>query len=209
MTGYVLIASEGAGSAIVEAALELSGLPYRLDMIPYDEPGPDRDRLLALNPLGQFPTLILPDGRVMTESAAMILHIGDVAPETRLVPPLDAPERPAFLRWLAFLVAAIYPTFTYGDVPSRWVAGEAAQAELRATTDRHREQLWRYVESQIQPSPWFLGERFSGLDLYLGAMAAWRPRQAWFQTECPKVATAAEAARALPKLAEVWRRNFG
>ncbi len=35
----------------------------------------------SLNPLGQVPTLVLPDGRVMTESAAIILHLADQAPQ--------------------------------------------------------------------------------------------------------------------------------
>jgi GST-like protein len=208
MSDYVLIAANGAGSMIVEAGLELSGMPYRLEIIPYDAPGPERDRLLTLNPLGQFPTLIMPDGAVMTESAAILLHLGDVAPSAGLAPPADAPERAAFLRWLEFIVAAIYPTFTYGDVPGRWVSGEAAQRELVASTDRHREALWRYLDGQVAPNPWFLGERFSCLDLYIGAMVSWRPRQAWFRAECPKLASVYDAVRALPKLAEIWRRNI-
>ena len=40
-----LIASKGAGSMIVEAALALSGLPFEVEMLPYLEPGPPRDTL--------------------------------------------------------------------------------------------------------------------------------------------------------------------
>src|SRR5262245_27627047 len=107
---YHLIASKATGSMIVEAALALSKLPYDVEMIPYVEPGPQRDRLLSLNPLGQVPTLLLPDGRVMTESAAIILHLADEVPDANLIPPPNDPARPMFLRGLAFIVAAIYPT---------------------------------------------------------------------------------------------------
>lgn len=206
---YTLIASKGAGSVLAESALELSGLAYEIDEIPYDTPGPGRDRLLALNPLGQFPTLRLPDGAVMTESAAIFLHLADVAPKAGLAPGAADPARPAFLRWLVFISAAIYPTFVYGDVPNRWVSDEAAAAELRARTLEVRKGHWRQIESQIAPAPWFLGAPFSALDIYVGAMTQWRPGRAWFKSECPKLHAIGLAVDGYPKLAKVWARNFG
>ena len=117
MSEYELIASKGCGSAVIEMALELAGLPHRVTLIPYLEPGPGRERLLSLNPLGQVPTLVLPGGTVMTESAAMALHIHDAAPQAGLAPRPDDPSRAAFLNLLVVLVGALYPTFTLG--PSR------------------------------------------------------------------------------------------
>lgn len=207
MAGYTLIASKGTGSVISEAMLELAGLPYQVELIPYLEEGPQRDRLLALNPLGQVPTLILPDGQVMTESAAIALHIADRAPQAGLAPPPDAPERPAFLRWLIFIVAAIYPTFTYADDPAKWTLEGAPADELRKRIFAHRESLWRYVESQIA-GPWFLGARWSALDVYVAVMVHWRPRQAWFAANCPKLTAIAAGADRKPALATVLRRNF-
>src|SRR5262249_22044805 len=131
MKPYRLIASKAAGSMIVEAALAVSKLPYEVEMIPYGKPGRQRNKLLKLNPLGQVPTLLLPDGRVMTESAAMILHLADMAPKAGLAPAAKDSARPMFLRWLMFIVAALYPTFTYGDDPARWTDGEQGGKHLR------------------------------------------------------------------------------
>ncbi|HMR33787.1 MAG TPA: glutathione S-transferase family protein [Geminicoccaceae bacterium] len=206
---YHLITTKGCGSAIVEAALELSGLPYEIEELDYETPGQQRDKLRSINPLGQVPTLLLPGGALMTESAAMILHIADQRPEAGLVPPADDAARPAFLRWLVFLVAAIYPTFTYGDDTSRWVDGETAGAKLKATTNQRREDMWRYVEGEVRPDPWMLGGRFSALDLYVSVMTHWRPRRPWFAEHCPKLSRVALRVDALPPLAEVWVRNFG
>jgi GST-like protein len=207
MTKYHLIASKVAGSMIVEAALVLSKLPYEVERIPYGEPGPQRDRLLSLNPLGQVPTMKLPDGRIMTESAAIILHLADQAPGAGLVPPAKDATRPMFLRWLAFIVSAIYPTFTYGDDPSRWVSDEAAGKHLRTATDAHRKELWRYFAAQNPCTPWVLGERFSALDLYVAVMNMWRPGPAWFKQECPTLAAIAERVSQLDALRDVWKRN--
>lgn len=75
MSTYELIGSRGCGSAIVEMALALANVPYTLTDLPYLKPGPGRDRLLSLNVTGQVPTLVLPDGEVMTESAAIVMHL--------------------------------------------------------------------------------------------------------------------------------------
>lgn len=207
MGSYHLIASKSCGSMIVEAALALSKLPHEVEMIPYVEPGPQRERLLALNPLGQVPTLLLPDGRVMTESAAIVLHLADEAPGGGLAPAVNDPVRPMFLRWLLFIVAAIYPTFTYGDDPKRWAGDEAAGKHLRQATDEHRKNLWHYVAAQTPCSPWVLGERFSALDLYVAVMNMWRPGPDWFRQECPALAGIAARVSQMDALRDVWARN--
>src|SRR5215813_350416 len=107
---YTLIAHPGWGSSIVEAMLELARLPYKVEDLDPLKSAADRERLRALNPLVQIPTLRMPDGSIMTESAAIALHIADHAPASNLVPPAGDPSRDAFLRWLVFLVANIYPT---------------------------------------------------------------------------------------------------
>ena len=206
---YLLLGCRGCGNVVVEAALTLAGLPFEYEEADFENAGPDRDRLLKLNPLGQSPTLILPDGTVMTESAAIVLMINDIAPAANLVPPPGAPERNAFLRWLIFLVAAIYPTFTYGEEPARWLAEGTDSGQLRESTDRQREHSWRLVESAIVARPWFLGERFSALDLYLAAMTHWRPRTDWFRIECPKAFAVGAAAERLPALNPLFRKHFG
>ena len=53
------------------------------------------------------------------------------------MPAPGAPERAAFLRWLVFLVANIYPTFTYADDPARFVSVNAARDPFRAATDAY------------------------------------------------------------------------
>jgi GST-like protein len=203
----ILLGSPGCGSAIVEAMLELSGISYRVEMIDQEHEGPSKERLRAVNPLLQVPTLLLPDGSVMTESAAMVLYAADRAPATGLVTAAGDADRPAFLRWLVYLVASLYPTFTYGDDPSRYVGSDAAKKELRASTDTQREGMWRQVEAAAT-GPWFLGERLSAIDLYVWAMVRWRPRRAWFIAEAPKLAAIAAALDADPRMAEVKARNF-
>ena len=81
-----LLAHPGFGSALIEAQLDLYGLPYTREVLA----NPLRDaaaraRILELNPAGQLPVLVLPSGEVMTESAAITLHLADHARSEALV----------------------------------------------------------------------------------------------------------------------------
>ena len=49
-------------------------------------PNPAFDELLPINPTGQIPTLVLPDGSVLTESAAILIHLADAHPDSGLLP---------------------------------------------------------------------------------------------------------------------------
>lgn len=200
-----LLAARGTGSAIVEAAFALAGIDHKVEPTEIYEHAEARARLLKINPLGQIPVLILEDGTVMTESAAMILMAAEAPGGGALAPPPGDPARVRFLNWLVYMVGAIYPTFVYGDEPSRYVPGDAGTA-LRNITDQKREAMWRQVEGACA-GPWFLGERRSAIDLYVWVMSHWRPRQAWFRRETPRLAAIAAALDAEPALAAVRERN--
>ena len=204
----LLLGCQGCGNAIVECAFALAGIPFDYEEVDYSADSPTRPRLLEVNPLGQVPTLVLPDGTVMAESLAMIHYIDDVAPRAGLIPPKGDALRPVFYRWAIHIIAAVYPTFTYGDDPKKWVADETGAKQLRASTDAHRQEMWRRLES-VAGSPWFLGERRSALDLYFASMTRWRPGRKWFEANTPKLVAIAERASALEELTPVMKKNFG
>jgi GST-like protein len=206
---HTLYAAKQGGSMIVETAFAFAKLPIEIIDVPWTDTGWNSKRLKELNPLGQVPTLVLPDGTVMTESVAIILHLADKVRGFKLVPPPTHKNRAAFLRWLVFMVAAIYPTYTYGDVPERWVGENEKQGAgkaLRTGTDDHRKTLWRYVESQIE-GPWFLGKTMTALDVYVWVMSHWRPGRDWFEKECPKLHHITTAMKAHPIAKKVAARN--
>jgi GST-like protein len=205
---YKLFAQPGWGSALVEAQLAWYGLPFEIEEVgDLFASAAARERLAPVNPLAQVPTLVVPDGQIMTESAAITLHLADVTGHDDLVPSAhEVAVRPRFLRWLVFLVANVYPTFTYVDDPSRFVPSIEAQAGFAEKVNAYKERLWRQLEENAA-APCFLGDRFSALDIYVCVMTRWRPRRAWFAAECRKLHAVATRADAEPRLAAVWRRN--
>ena len=205
---YKLYAALGSGSAIVEALFAFTDIKCEVHFLQYGTHGIEDQALEQLNPLRQVPTLVLPNGGVMTESAAITLHLADISPESTLMPSVSDNQRPAFLRWLLFLVASIYPTFSFGDFPNRWVTSPAAREELTLKTDAHRQMLWRYLEDQISSGPWFISSPHA-LDIYISVMTHWRPRRLWFKENCPNIYRIACEIDQLPNIDKIWSHNFG
>ena len=204
---YTLFSVPGWGSALAEAMLALCAAPVRIeDVTGFDRPGPARDRLLRVNPLAQVPTLLLPDGTAMTESAAIALLLAERHPQAGLSPGPGTPLRSMVLRRLIWITANVYPTFTYGDYPERWVHAEAQS--LKSATDAFRERLWREFEADVREGGWALGPHFSTLDVYIAVMTHWRPGRAWFAAHCPRLHSIAVRSDAHPVLGAVLRGNF-
>ncbi len=193
----------GWGSAISEGMLALAGQSYDfINVQGFDHPGPARDRLAAVNPLVQVPALVIAAVSVMTETAAITLYLSDHAPG--LAPAVNTPDRSRFYRLLIWLVANVYPTFTYGDYPERWAP--SAAGELVASTDRYREALYRWLEDQVA-GPFVLGDQACALDIYIAVMVAWRPHRPWFEQNTPKLVKIAEQTRQIPSINAVMAAN--
>ena len=198
----------GWGSAIVEFQLAWYGMEYTFEVVGdlFEEPEA-REQLASVNPLAQVPTLIMPDDSVMTESAAITLLLAEMAGDDALVPSPGSVERAEFLRWLVFIVANIYPTYTYGDDPSRFVENKDAQKPFREAVSRYARKLYSQLEG-VARGPWFLGERFSAIDIYLSVLTNWQPKPPWFEGNTPKLFAAAQNTAELEPLRAVYERNF-
>jgi len=208
MSKWRLFGVRGWGSTLAEGALAWTQTPFTFVPVDgFDAPGPARDRLFAVNPLARIPTLVGPDGSVLTESAAIVLHLAELNAGAGLAPMPGDPVRPAFLNRLIWFVSALYPTFTYRDYPERWAPDAAAQLVERI--DSFRQSLWQQFEAELGEGPWVLGETPSALDLYVAAMSQWRPRRVWLAANCPKLHALAGRADRLPRIAAVLERNFG
>ncbi len=204
---WQLYGARGWGSTLAEAALAWVGAPFEfIDVEGFDQAGLARERLLALNPLARVPTLVAPGGEIMTESAAIILRLSELHPESGLAPAADDPLRAAFLDRLTWFVSVLYPTFSYRDYPERWAPDAADQLVERI--DGFRRSLWLQLESEAGDGGWVLGDQPSALDIYVCVMSQWRPRRPWIAANCPKLHRIALATEALPALAPVMARNF-
>lgn len=193
------------GSVPIEAALTLLDLPY--DLVEgeaakrYEVTGP-------VNPLRQIPTMVLPGGEVMTESAAILIWLADRYPEGRLAPAPLHRRRAAYLRWMSFVSSAIYALAWVRNDPLRLVSDPAqGPVVLERIADR-RATCWRTMDAQIQPGQYILGDELSVLDLYVTVISRWSPRRKRFYACAPRLAEIVRRVDADPRLAAFWAERF-
>jgi GST-like protein len=208
MTGYVVWGAAGSGSVAVEAALTLMGQPYQVREHPTWESLQQADAVGRVNPQRQVPALELPDGQVMTESAAILLHLAERHPEAGLAPPPGDPARAAFLRWMVYVPAQIYAMYWVRDVPSRLAADAAAEAVILARTAERIGDCWAMMDAQVSPAPYLLGERLTVLDLYVAVVSRWTPRRRRFYAAAPRMADAVRRVDADPRLSALWAERM-
>jgi GST-like protein len=205
---YIVYGSPGSGSVPVEAALTLVGAPYEVIGETVLRDIACNPTVFKVNPLGQVPALVLPSGEVMTESAAILIWVADSYPDAALAPrPIDA-KRPAFLRWMAYVSSAIYGLAWVRGDPMRLISDEhQAELVLNRIADR-RADCWRWMDAQIEPRRYLLGDELSVLDLYVTTISRWSPRRTRFYREAPKMTNVVRRVDADPRLAELWKARF-
>src|SRR2546429_5794468 len=94
----------GSAAMAPHAALAEIGVDYELARVERDAAGQSPPAYFALNPSGRVPTL--EDGDlVLTESAAILLHLADSFPEARLAPPVGEP--PPLYPWLVVMTNTV------------------------------------------------------------------------------------------------------
>src|SRR5271155_3466612 len=103
---FMLYGATGSGSTAIEAALTLIGADFRFvdaaSWRPREAAGVTE--LKKVNPLVQLPTLVLPGGEVLTESAAILIYLGLQHPQSGLLP-TDEARRIQVLRGLLFIAS--------------------------------------------------------------------------------------------------------
>ncbi|MBK8456819.1 MAG: glutathione S-transferase family protein [Phyllobacteriaceae bacterium] len=203
---YTLYGRPGSGSAAVEAMLELTGVNHQtIDVGKADAEA--LAKLRALNPLCQVPTLVLPSGEIMTESAAMLVFLADLAPKSGLAPGVDDPRRAKFLRLMVYLSANLYMSFLRFYYSDRYIADPAgADAVTRAAAEQIGFE-WRVFDDLIAPGPFALGEAMSGVDIYAAMLMDWTDDRDALFARHPRLAAIARAVAAHPKIGPAWSRH--
>jgi len=209
MTGsYIVYGAPGSGSVPIEAALTLIGAPYSVIGDDVMRPVACNPSANAINPLQQVPVLALPSGEMMTESAAILIYLADRHHDAGLAPALDDRRRPAFLRWMSYVSAAIYSLAWIRADPMRLVADAAQAPVIQDRIAARRAECWRHMDNQIEPGAFLLGDALTVLDLYVAIVSRWAPRRSRFYREAPRMAAIVRRVDADPRLTGLWNSRF-
>jgi glutathione S-transferase/GST-like protein len=203
---YTLYWSADSGAFTVQAVLEELGQPYRREVVSTARGEHRVPEFLALNPMAQVPVLRLPDGTVITESAAMVVHLCDTHPEPELLPPPGSTDRAVAYRWLFWLATGLYESDLRYCYPDRYTAdpggAEAVQAAALARMDRLLE-----IAEGLLAGPYALGDRFSAVDLYLFMLVQWHPVWTEIHERHPRLGALVRLVRRRPAVDRIWGQH--
>jgi glutathione S-transferase len=145
----------------VRWALEEAELPYRTRLL--EQGDQDKPDYRALQPFGQVP-IFEEDGRVLFESGAIVLHIGE---RTEKLLPKDPGARARATQWLIAALNSIEPHIMNVAVIDLFHA-DKEWAKLRRPSAlqfaRHRVSC---LAKALGDKPYLDGERFTAADLMM------------------------------------------
>ncbi|MGE0502757.1 MAG: glutathione S-transferase family protein [Rhizobiaceae bacterium] len=200
---YRVYSRPGSGGFVVEAALSLAGLPYETLDVTRDS---SDAAFLAVSPLNQVPAILLPGGGSMTESAAICIHLAEIAPG-RIAPAVGDAARPAFLRWMLFISSEIYPALMKFYFPHRSTAGRDGIQAVQAASIAEADRYFEIIEKDLAGRAWVAGETMSIADVYLLMLAAWHPVADAPRPEWVNIVRVCEATRKHPVIAGMNGRH--
>ena len=180
---YTLYARNGAGSLAVEALLAACGADYKVIVLNRKPDGSFEDFFLAINPKAEVPTLVLPDGSVMTESAAMMIHICEV-----------------------YLAAALYGSDLRLFYPHRYTTDAAGAEGVKARAAETMMHEFAIYADALGEGPFMLG-RLSAVDIYAAMLCSWAPDVGELFATYPNLKRMYDAVVAHEAVQKAWVRN--
>ena len=208
---YTLYGKTGSGSAAIEAALTLTRQPFRIVETATWEQNDAYAELLAVNPLGQIPTLVLDDGTALSESAAILIHLGTVHDDSTLLP-RDLSARAQAVRGLVYIATNCYAAISIIDYPERWCAeadaDEAVKERIRAGTRARLHRHWELFADVFSAAPCLGGSDLSALDLLAAVVSKWSGARQHLARHRPAFHETLQRIESVPDVAPIFARHW-
>ncbi|MFM1896662.1 MAG: hypothetical protein RLZZ385_1736 [Pseudomonadota bacterium] len=167
MRQLILYTNPQSRGRIAHWMIEELGEPYDTQWLAYGPTGTKSAEYLAINPMGKIPS-IKHNGLVVTETAAICTYLAVAYPEKNLMPRLDDPTLPSFLRWMYFAAGPVEASVTAKAMG--WIVPEDRKGTVGFGS---HDEVLATLETALQPGPFVCGRRFTAADVYLGSHLNW------------------------------------
>jgi len=154
---------------------------------------------LAINPRGYVPAIELDDGTVLTEAAALVQYLADLAPEANLAPKAGTFERVKLQSWLTFISSELH------KMMSPWLWHKETAASTVKTVREKIAVRFAELDRVLSAQPYLTGERFTVADAYLFAIVNWVNILAISLAPYPSLSAYLERVAARPNVQDALR----
>ncbi len=152
--------------------MEELGQEYTYSLVDFTKNGAQAPDFLAINPAGKIPA-VRDDDLLLTESAAIITHLGDKFENRVLVPAAGTIERAKYNQWCYFTLSELeQPLWTMGKhrfaIPKQYRVKEifpTAAWEFQKALD--------LLSRGLADQHYILGQQFSAADILLTQTLLW------------------------------------
>ena len=203
----VLYGSKSTASLVVHWLLIELDVPHALHLLDFESREHKSAAYLKLNPAGVVPTLVI-DGEVITEAAAIAMHLADLHPGAGLAPAVGTPQRARYYRWMFFMANTLQPACRAWFYPAE-PAGEGNVEAVQQQARNRIETAWTRVADHLAShgGPYLLGTQLSAADFMLTMLMRWsrnmpRPTDNW-----PALQAHAQIMKARPAFKETYARE--
>jgi glutathione S-transferase len=181
------------------------GAPYELAVVTQAEQASAAHR--RRHPLARVP--VLDDGEgLVSESAAICLHLADLHPEARLLPPPGSHGRALVYQWAFFAMTELEAPLadvSYGTPSGDGRGGDVhypqPTPEQVAAATAPFGAAARVVEDALGDGDYLVAQRFGVADLLVGSVLAWADDVGLLDRDYPRLTTYLTALRARPAYA--------
>ena len=156
-------------SNVVKIVLELIGVEHQVSIVDLFEGQQNSPDFLALNPLGKVPVLVC-NGEVMTQGAAILLHLSQKFPESKLMPDLASSQGMVALKWFDFICASLHSSF---DVIFHTERFSNDASIVKANAEEVLIKQLKLVEERLLKNLFLAGEQPSLADYYFAVILGW------------------------------------
>jgi glutathione S-transferase len=195
-------------SAAPHMVLEEIGVVYDLVLVDRARNAQKSKEYLKINPNGRIPTLV--DGKlIVSEAAAIILHLVDQHADAGLAPQVGTRERATFYQWLTFLTNSLQEELMIWQYPDRLAGTDALAIEVvkRGAEARASSFLDVVEDHLLVNGPLFLGNKLSAADLYLVMLSRWARPMARPPRSRPNIAKLLDKVTALPAVRRAYAQE--
>lgn len=163
------VATIGAAShiALVESELEFTFV--NIDMVNKQQ---QSSEYLRINPKARVPSLIV-DGKVLTETPAILFYLAQIAPDSSIALPQNALEQANIQSFNSYLCSTVHVAHAHKMRGSRWSDDTEVHQKLTEYVPTSMAQCMALIEDDMIQGPWVHGEQFSISDPYLFAICSW------------------------------------
>jgi len=206
---YRLYDGQGTGGVSVRAAL--SELEAECEYIDIDLSAGEEysEEFTKINPCQQVPVIELPDGTLLSENTAILMHLADSHPDANLAPPCGTVERAQVNRWLSYFAMNIYGPEYLRMRPAFYTTKSSEAEGIAEAATPYLTRHYTIFEAAMSGGPYYLGDQFSILDLYIWMLVQYWGDYDTMQSVWPKTYRLGETVMMRPKVKAVHEAHFG